>query len=51
MRVSWCPSQAIQGFLPGSIQREAGVDMEKPEPVAAAMQRFKGLVDKLETLV
>ena len=31
--------------------RDAGVDMEKPEPVAAAMQRFKGLVDKLETLV
>ena len=31
--------------------RHAGVDMEKPEPVAAAMQRFKGLVDKLETLV
>jgi oligoendopeptidase F len=31
--------------------REAGVDMEKPGPVAAAMQRFKGLVDKLEMLV
>ncbi len=31
--------------------REAGVDMETPEPVDAAMQRFKQLVDELDALI
>jgi len=31
--------------------RDAGVDLVKPEPVAAAMSRFKELVDELEHLV
>ena len=31
--------------------RDAGVDLEKPEPVAAAMLRFKELVDELDELV
>lgn len=31
--------------------RDAGVDMEKPKPVATAMQRFKDLVDELEDLI
>ncbi len=31
--------------------RDAGVDMETPQPVAAAMERFRTLVDELERLV
>lgn len=31
--------------------RTAGVDLEKPEPVANAMAHFKALVEELETLV
>jgi oligoendopeptidase F len=30
---------------------DAGVDMEKPEPVATAMKRFARLVDELEELL
>lgn len=36
---------------PLDLLREAGVDMETPEPVAAAMNRFKRLVDELEELI
>jgi oligoendopeptidase F len=36
---------------PLELLRAAGVDMESPEPVAAAMARFQALVDELETLV
>jgi oligoendopeptidase F len=36
---------------PLDLLREAGVDMESPEPVAMAMARFKELVDELEKLV
>jgi len=36
---------------PLELLRAAGVDMERPEPVAAAMARFKELVDELEELV
>lgn len=36
---------------PLDLLRDAGVDLEKPEPVNAAMARFKELVDELETLV
>ncbi len=46
------------GFLKGGgskypldLLRDAGVDLEKPEPVAAAMTRFAELVDELEELV
>jgi oligoendopeptidase F len=31
--------------------RDAGVDMERPEPVDKAMGRFKELVDEMETLI
>lgn len=36
---------------PLDLLRDAGVDLEKPEPVNAAMARFAELVDELETLV
>ncbi len=36
---------------PLDLLRDAGVDLEKPEPVNAAMARFTQLVDELETLV
>lgn len=36
---------------PLDLLRDAGVDLEKPEPVNAAMARFTELVDELETLV
>ncbi|MBN2308185.1 MAG: oligoendopeptidase F [Candidatus Hydrogenedentes bacterium] len=36
---------------PLDLLREAGVDMERPEPVAAAMARFTRLVDELDDLV
>ncbi|MFP6583518.1 MAG: oligoendopeptidase F [Candidatus Hydrogenedentota bacterium] len=36
---------------PLDLLRDAGVDMEKPEPVNAAMARFTSLVDELETLL
>lgn len=46
------------GFLAGGcskdpldLLRDAGVDMERPEPVEAAMQRFESLVRQLEELV
>lgn len=36
---------------PLDILRDAGVDLEKPDAVNAAMARFRALVDELETLV
>jgi oligoendopeptidase F len=46
------------GFLRGGsskwpldLLRDAGVDLEKPEPVAIALARFSELVDELTTLV
>lgn len=36
---------------PLDLLRDAGVDLEKPEPVNAAMTRFAELVDELERLV
>jgi len=46
------------GFLKGGgskypldLLRDAGVDLEKPEPVNAAMARFGELVDELETVL
>lgn len=36
---------------PLALLRKAGVDMERPEPVATAMARFGTLVDELEGLV
>jgi len=36
---------------PLDILRDAGVDMERPEPVAAAMERFSSLVDELATIL
>jgi oligoendopeptidase F len=46
------------GFLAGGcskdpldLLRDAGVDMERPEPVEAAMQRFESLVSELEELL
>lgn len=36
---------------PLDLLRDAGVDLEKPEPVNAAMSRFKELVDELEDLI
>jgi oligoendopeptidase F len=46
------------GFLKGGsskwpldLLRDAGVDLEKPEPVATALARFGALVDELGTLV
>ena len=37
--------------FPLDLLRDAGVDMEQPEPIAAAMQRMSGLVDELEDLL
>ena len=37
--------------FPLDLLRDAGVDMERPEPVATAMKRFSALVDELEELV
>lgn len=37
--------------FPLDLLRDAGVDMERPEPVATAMKRFATLVDELEELV
>lgn len=37
--------------FPLDILRDAGVDMEKPEPVAAALKRFDQLVTELDELV
>ena len=37
--------------FPLDLLRDAGVDMERPEPVATAMKRFKTLVEELEDLV
>jgi oligoendopeptidase F len=37
--------------FPLELLRDAGVDMERPEPVATAMKRFATLVDELEELV
>jgi oligoendopeptidase F len=46
------------GFLRGGsskwpldLLRDAGVDLEKPEPVATALDRFATLVDELDTLL
>ena len=36
---------------PLDILRHAGVDMEKPEPIQAAMNRFERLTDELERLL
>lgn len=36
---------------PLELLRDAGVDMERPEPVATAMKRFATLVDELDDLV
>ena len=33
---------------PLELLRDAGVDMERPEPVAAALDRFENLVDALD---
>lgn len=37
--------------FPLDLLRDAGVDMESPEPVHAAMNHFKALVDELEDLL
>lgn len=37
--------------FPLDLLRDAGVDMEKPEPVAAAMAHFGALVEELESLL
>ena len=37
--------------FPLDLLRDAGVDMERPEPVATAMKRFAELVDELEELL
>ena len=36
---------------PLDLLRDAGVDLEKPEPVDTALKRFAELVDELETLI
>jgi len=36
---------------PLDLLRDAGVDMERPDPVAAAMERFDTLVDELEKIL
>ena len=36
---------------PIELLRIAGVDMESPEPIEAAMKRFEGLVNELEELI
>jgi oligoendopeptidase F len=50
--------EAYLGFLAGGsskwpldLLRDAGVDLEKPEPVATALTRFSALVDELDTLL
>jgi len=50
--------EAYLGFLRGGssrwpldLLRDAGVDLERPEPVATALERFAGLVDELDTLL
>lgn len=50
--------QDYLGFLAGGcskdpldLLRDAGVDMESPQPVVAAMERFVNLVDQLERLL
>jgi oligoendopeptidase F len=50
--------QAYMAFLRGGcskwpldLLRDAGVDLEKPEPVATALGQFGRLVDELETLL
>jgi len=50
--------EAYLGFLRGGaskwpldLLRDAGVDLERPEPVATALTRFGALVDELATLV
>jgi oligoendopeptidase F len=37
--------------FPLDLLRDAGVDMEKPDPVNTAMAHFAGLADELETLI
>lgn len=37
--------------FPLDLLRDAGVDLETPEPVAAAMTRFAGLIDQLDQLL
>ncbi len=36
---------------PLDLLRDAGVDLEKPEPVNTALQRFSDLVDQLDSLL
>ena len=36
---------------PLDLLRDAGVDMEKPEPIATALERFGSLVDELDGLL
>jgi oligoendopeptidase F len=36
---------------PLDLLRDAGVDLEKPEPVDTALQRFADLVDQLNALL
>ena len=50
--------EAYQGFLKGGsskwpldLLRDAGVDLESPEPVATALTRFGELVDELDRLL
>ena len=50
--------EAYLAFLKGGcskwpldLLRDAGVDLEKPEPVATALLRFGELVDELGTLL
>ena len=50
--------QAYLSFLRGGcskwpldLLRDAGVDLEKPEPVATALTRFGELVDELDALL
>jgi oligoendopeptidase F len=50
--------QEYLGFLKGGsskdpldLLRDAGVDMEKPEPVDSALQQFAKLVDELDSLI
>ena len=50
--------QSYLGFLKGGcskwpldLLRDAGVDLEQPEPVATALTRFGELVDELGTIL
>jgi len=50
--------EAYLGFLRGGrsrwpleLLRDAGVDLERPEPVATALSRFARLVDELEAVL